>query len=195
MPAHAHPKPPQRRAKPCFLCGGPGVRMWMQRGVERRPVCVVCHFYRDNMTASGFRKKAKQIATHRACPSKLQPATPCSYETETFNKRRDSIRRSDIRHGCNPKQTMSQGELLEFVKSAGRCFYCGDCPTGIDRQELEQCYVTSNFTEFVACCFQCNRMKRSKSMSAFIAHMNKVTCKNHGRVYSCAGLREQCWGS
>jgi len=182
--------PPRRRSRSCFLCGKPGVREWLEKGREPRPVCHSCHFYRDNMTACQYRKKAKAIAEHQECPK--PPPAGCQYAPQIYNKRRDSMRRSDIRHGCDPANTMSQRELINFVQEGGACHYCGACPTGIDRQAWEQCYTASNLGEFVPCCYQCNRMKRSKPMAAFIRHMKKVTCQNNGRVYACASLRRAC---
>lgn len=164
--------------------------MWLEKGREPQPVCHACHFYRDNMSAFRYRQKAKAIAEHQVCPKAKTPS--CTYDSQVYNKRRDSMRRSDIRHGCDPAGTMSQGDLMKFVKKGGVCHYCGECPTGIDRQAWSQCYTTSNMPQFVACCYQCNRMKRSKTMAAFIGHMKKVTCKNKGRVYACGPLRQQC---
>jgi hypothetical protein len=165
---------------PCEICKckNGGVKDWIEKGNVFK-VCKLCHFFRYGRTKKCFIKFAKKVHKNRAKP-RTSPHKDFIIDKKVFNKRRESIRRSDIRHGCNPKNTMSQRQLYEFV-AKNPCFFCGGKATGLDRESWSVCYTSQNLKnseKMVSCCFICNATKRSHSKSSFIKKMNRIARNN-----------------
>ena len=160
----------------CCACGGDRnvVREWREKGTTR-PCCDLCHFYRSKLSLQNFKDKASRIHAHRAHPYRAVSQTLCAPVSPTvWSKRRNSMRKNDIRRGCDPNKTMSQTELRAFVKGK-LCYLCGACPTGLDRLHTDTCYQAQNMQhQMKPCCYHCNRMRRDTQLKTFVTHMNRV---------------------
>lgn len=156
--------------KQCCGCGANGHKPWVEVPYVYM-CCELCHFMRDNMTLKEYRNRAKKITKFQTTPG-----TPpkCEHNNKVLNKRRGRMRDRDIKRGCDPDKTMRLAVFRNFLKKSKQCYYCGDCPTGIDRQSWKQCYTKAELKNMKASCYKCNRMKREKSEKTFLDHMKKT---------------------
>ena len=159
-------------------CKGKGHKTWIENKHVRR-VCELCSFFRFGKTKKELIRHAHKI--HR---NRLKPRTKAYkdfiVDKKVFNKRRASLQRSDKRHGCDPKNTMSQRDLYTFVRN-NPCYFCGGKATGIDRQAWEVCYVKKHLkdpSKMVASCMLCNSMKRDRPMAVFVNKMHRIARQN-----------------
>lgn len=162
-------------------CKNQGHRPWVE-GDKVFRVCAMCSFFRYGRTKAEMIRHARKICRNRSNPKKT-PHKDYVVDKKVFNKRRESLRRSDIRHGCDPSNTMTQKELYTFVKNHP-CFYCGGPATGIDRQSWEVCYTAKNLKnreKMLACCVLCNSIKREKPRNVFVGKMNRIAAQNPPR--------------
>lgn len=135
-------------------------------------VCLLCEQFRQGLSWDDFKRYAKKVTEHQQ--NKDSVAGECLTSLKKVHSRRAAmIKRDKTQRACKGN-VVSAVQLADFLDQ-NRCFYCGDCASGIDRIDRLDCYPSIITPKTRASCQQCNVMRRDFKSSLFISHLERVS--------------------
>lgn len=144
---------------------------------KKYSMCFYCRKFRYGLSDEEFISHSKKIRERQMGGRRTDNST-CSYDKTTLSKRRYNMKRRDREHRNCSGDIVSTSEFFEFLKR-NRCFYCGECATGIDRLNNSlDCYPVKLTKDTIAACFTCNNMRWKNEQTLFIEHMVGVANSN-----------------
>lgn len=156
-------------------------------------ICKVC---KVEKSCDSFHKMKKGLYGVRSSCKDCRKIEKQDYLSREYVKQKNKLyyqdHKNEIRERTNKHRWTLNGQYHEYKKSAKKrnldfeltqsdceqfynkcCYYCGELYTGLgmDRVDNNIGYKLGNI---LSCCYTCNLMKRTLSVSNFFEHIKKI---------------------